>query len=111
MIDRRISNSLSNLAAFLAGIGALLLTASVGFSALLLWHRVVAGGGATYVLAPLWLPIAFASCSALVVVGFAALRRKVGHLESSARRFANAAMLLTVAAWVICGIAWVAAGS
>ena len=112
MTDGRISSSLFTVAGLLAGLGILLLVASVGFSALLLWHQAIAGGGATQVFAPLWLPATFAVCSALVVLGSVALRRKLPrHAKSSARRLAGAAMLLTVAAWAICGIVWLAAGS
>ena len=110
MTDSRISSSLSTVAGLLAGTGILLLVVSVGFSALLLWHQAIAGSGATQVLAPFWLPATFAVCSALVVFGSVALRRKLPP-KSSARRLAGAAMLLTVAAWAICGIVWVAAGS
>ena len=112
MTDSRISSSLSTVARLLAGTGILLLVVSVGFSALLIWHQAIAGSGATQVLAPLWLPATFAVCSALVVFGSVALRRKLPHhAKSSARRLAGAAMLLTVAAWAICGVVWVAAGS
>ena len=110
MTDSRISSSLSTVARLLAGTGILLLVVSVGFSALLIWHQAIAGSGATQVLAPLWPPATFAVCSALVVFGSVALRRKLTP-KSSARRLAGAAMLLTVAAWAICGIVWVATGS
>lgn len=112
MTDGRISSPLFTLAGLLAGVGTLLLVASVGFSSLLLWHRAIAGGGAMQIFAPLWLPATFAVCSALVVLGSVALRRKLPHhVKNSARRLAGAAVLLTVAAWSICGIVWLAAGS
>lgn len=112
MTDSRISSSLSTMGALFAGAGTLLLVASVGFSALLIWHQAIAGSGATQIFSPRWLAVTFAVCSALVVFGSVALRRKLPrHAMGSAHRLAGAAMLLTVTAWAICGIVWVVAGS
>lgn len=112
MADSSVPYPLATLTAFLAGVGVLLLVGSVGLSALLLWHRVAAGSGDTYIVLPFWLPVAFVGCSVVVVIGSAVVRRNVGRHRkgSSAHRLASAAMLLTGAAWGVCGIMWVVAG-
>ena len=108
-----MTHSRTPISAFLlAGGGALLFASSASFLVLLRLHRTLAGDyGAPYVVAPLWVPIAFLACSALVLFGSIAIRRNPKHHSHTARRLAIAGSLFTVAAWAICGVSWLVASS
>lgn len=96
----------------LAGGGILLVVIAMGYSALLLWHRAITGADTTWFFGSPWLPAAFAVCSVLVVLGSVVLRCKLSrHAKSVAHCLATVAMLFTVTAWAICGIAWMVAGT
>ena len=95
----------------LAGSGALLFISSISFLALLLSHGTLAGKyEGTYVVAPLWVPIAFLTCTLLVLFGSVTIRRSAHSQTHATLRLTLAAILLTIAAWAIGGISWVVAG-
>jgi hypothetical protein len=87
--------------------GALLLAASVSLSTLMLWHIHSAGGYVdTYVVAPVWLPVSFVACSALVLLGSAIVRRGSRSVGNKGSRLATVGAFLTAIAWIVCGILW-----
>ena len=104
-------NRIPTLAFLLAGSSALLFVSSLSFLTLLLTHGTFAGNyGGTYVVVPLWLPVAFLVFSALVLGGSVIMRPNTKHQGLATRRLASTAILLTIIAWAICGVSWAVIG-
>lgn len=99
------------LALGIAGSGAFLFSISAIFLVLLLHHRALTGDYTdTYFLIPYWLLVTYLVCSVLVLVGYLKVRYNNKSQNYVPHRLAFAGILLTGAAWTVCGISWLIAG-